>query len=168
MSPSCQNLHSILYEELSLLEQLALTLEEENTAIRQHDCDTLLVVQASKHALAAQLDSCEETRASVLEIAGYTADKDGLEHFIQHQPWKDALIIEEVWERICDVLLACNEKNCSNQRLQDLQQQSTREMLSTLLARNTGAASGGHYGTRSGSPTRVGRIIPFPGSTPKS
>jgi flagellar biosynthesis protein FlgN len=130
-----QQLEQILLAEEQQAAELVTLLEQERDALAQRDANSLLQVVAEKESSLAQLDSFASERASLLQQAGYSPDRDGFLAMLDGEP---SGCLQERWQAVETLLKRCRQQNQINGKMLDISQVQTRQLLSVLLGRENG------------------------------
>ena len=121
-----------LKTELAALREFTAVLQREQQALIAGDIDKLLPVVEEKTRLAASLNRFAEQRQRVLNAAGLSNDRKGLEAWLAAQPsmGKD----REGWNQLLALTGAAQSLNDSNGKLIAMRIQHNQQALNVLLS----------------------------------
>lgn len=112
---------------------LLAALEREADAIVARDGSAIEAAAAAKQALLPRLEHAAGERAALLNAAGHTPDRQGLEAFFATAEGEIAERLTQTWEALRQQLEACRNKNIANGQALDGSRRQTEQALSLLL-----------------------------------
>jgi flagellar biosynthesis protein FlgN len=130
-----QQFERILLEEEQQAMRLVNLLERERDALASRQVDELLQVVAEKESSLTRLDGYASERASLLQQAGYSPDRDGFMALLNAEP---SGRLRELWTAVETLLKRCRQQNEINGKMLDIGQIQARQMLALLLGRESG------------------------------
>jgi flagellar biosynthesis protein FlgN len=130
-----QQFERILLQEEQQASGLIELLEQEQDALAQRKADELLRVVAEKESSLGRLDGYASERASLLQQAGYSPDRDGFLALLNAEP---SGRLRDLWHGVEALLKRCRQQNEINGKMLDISQIQARQMLALLLGRESG------------------------------
>ncbi len=136
LSSQQQQFEQILLAEAQQAGTLAALLEQEQESLARREVDSLVRVVAEKEKRLVDLDRLANERASLLQQAGYSPDRDG---FLALLDADRTGRLRELWSNLESLLKRCRHQNQVNGKMLDIGQIQTRQMLALLLGRESSA-----------------------------
>lgn len=131
-----QQFERILLAEEQQATELVTLLERERDALARREADELLRVVAEKESSLARLDGFASERASLLQQAGYSPDRDGFLAMLDTEPGGR---LQALWQAVETLLKRCRQQNQINGKMLDISQIQARQLLAVLLGRESGS-----------------------------
>ena len=103
----------------------------------------------------------EGQREAVLQAAGFSSGKDGLEAFIENQTERDAYILNNVLNPLREAAQACRDNNQINGGIVNVNRQYLQKAMSILRGRDVNPSSygpGGEYTSQVVRQPLLGRV----------
>ena len=158
---STQQLQSILQAELDAASQLLGLLKGERDALTESNADVMNEMSAKKQPLLVLLEQLGRQREAVLQAAGFSSGKDGLEAFIENQTERDALVLNTVLNSLREAAQACRDNNQINGGIVNVNRQYLQKAMSILRGRDVNPSSygpGGEYTSQVVRQPLLGRV----------
>lgn len=158
---SSQHLHSILQAEHETASQLLALLRNERDALTESDTDVMNDVSAQKQPLVVSLEQLGRQREAVLQAAGFSSGKDGLEAFIENQTQQEISVLNRTLSALKKVAKACQEHNQINGGIVNVNRQYLQKAMSILRGRDVNPSSygpGGEYTSQVVRQPLLGRV----------
>lgn len=140
--------------DIGTAEQLLELIDAEFQALSERDLPRLDGLLNDKQPLLALLQQHGNERSRLLQSAGLTADRDGLNALAANSPQGEQLLARS--EDLSNLLQRCQEANLRNGRLVRANQASVRSVLGILR----GGETPGLYDSR-GSAARIAQQRPL-------
>jgi len=131
-----QQFERILLDEEQQATGLVALLEQERDALARREVDNLLRVVAEKETSLTRLDGFASERASLLQQAGYSPDRDGFLAMLDAEP---SGRLRKLWQAVETLLKRCRQQNQINGKMLDISQIQARQLLALLLGRESGS-----------------------------
>jgi len=158
---STQQLQSILQAELEAASQLLSLLKGERDALTESNADVMNDMSAKKQPLLVSLEQLGRQREAVLQAAGFSSGKDGLEAFVENQTERDAVILNTVLNSLREAAQACRDNNQINGGIVNVNRQYLQKAMSILRGRDVNPSSygpGGEYTSQVVRQPLLGRV----------
>jgi len=158
---SLQQLHSILQAELNAASQLLNLLKGERDALTESNADVMNDMSAKKQPLLVSLEQLGRQREAILQAAGFSSGKEGLEAFIENQTERDAHILNNVLNPLREAAQACRDNNQINGGIVNVNRQYLQKAMSILRGRDVNPSSygpGGEYTSQVVRQPLLGRV----------
>jgi flagellar biosynthesis protein FlgN len=130
-----QQFEQILLAEEQQAGTLAALLEQEQESLARREVDSLVQLVAEKEKQLVELDRLAAERASLLQQAGYSPDRDG---FLALLNADQSSRLSNLWSNVETLLKRCRYQNEVNGKMLDIGQIQTRQLLALLLGRENG------------------------------
>jgi len=156
-----QQLHSILKAEHDTASQLLAILKGERDSLTGSDSEVMNDMAAKKQPLVVNLEQLGRQREAVLQAAGFSSGKDGLEAFIENQSERDSQGLYKLLSALKVVAKACRENNQINGGIVNVNRQYLQKAMSILRGRDVNPSSYGPSGEYSSQVVRqplLGRV----------
>ena len=134
-SPPLQNL---LNEEVARLRDFLVLLDKEQKALVSGDVEQLVALAADKTGLFGQLSKLGEARGKALAAAGLTADRPGMESWLERRPEPDNA--RRDWLELLTLADKARAQNQTNGELIATRLANNQQALATLMAAANQAA----------------------------
>ncbi|NOQ93845.1 MAG: flagellar protein FlgN [Methylophaga sp.] len=158
---SLQQIQSILQAELDTASQLLVLLKGERNALTESNADVMNEMSAKKQPLLVKLEQLGRQRESVLQTAGFSSGKEGLEAFVENQTAQDAHRLNRVLDSLREAAQGCRENNQINGGIVNVNRQYLQKAMSILRGRDVNPSSygpGGEYTSQVVRQPLLGRV----------
>ncbi len=145
---SLQQLRSILLAERDTASALLALLKSEREPLTSSDSEVMTKISAQKQPLLVQLEQLARQRVVVLNSEGFSADKDGLEAFIENQTEPAANELKVILKSLKLAAKGCKENNQINGSIVNVNRQYLQKAMSILRGRDVNSTAygpGGEY-----------------------
>jgi|GEM_PF-409678 len=162
MTPTLsQQLRSILESELDTASQLSLLLENERNSLTESNSKLMSEMTAKKQPLVVKLEQLGRQRESTLQLAGFSAGKEGLEAFIENQVPQDKQALITLLTSLKVAAKSCKENNQINGGIVNVNRQYLQKAVNILRGKDVNPSSYGPGGEYTNSVVRqplLGRV----------
>lgn len=158
---SSKQLHSILQAEQHISAQLLEIMKAERTALIEADTDVINSMSDKKQPLVLQLEQLGRQREAVLQVEGFTPDKDGLSAYIDNQSAQDAAALNAILNQVKNTARACRENNQINGGIVNVNRQHIQRAMNIFRGRDANPSSygpGGEYTSQVVRQPLLGRV----------
>mgnify|MGYP000308832559 CR=1 FL=1 len=158
---SFQQLHSILLAEQETASQLLVLLTGERDALTESNADVMNQMSAKKQPLIVSLEQLGRQREAVLQTAGFSSGKEGLEAFIENQTEQDSHSLNIILKSLRLAAKACHDNNQINGSIVNVNRQYLQKAMSILRGRDVNPNSygpGGEYTSQVVRQPLLGRV----------
>ena len=152
-SDSNSELAEILKAEADAVSAFVFLLGEEQAALKQGDADALPSIIERKAAATARLGPLSAARNALLDKAGLSRDRSGMEAWLRQYPGNIA--VKDHWQRLLELAAEAQELNRLNGELIHLRMGHNAQMLEALRAANRQDLYGADGQATLGTPRRV-------------
>ena len=128
------DLAGILKAEADAVSAFVILLGEEQSALKLGNADALPSIIERKAAATARLAPLSAARNALLETAGVSCDRSGMESWLGQHPGNTA--VRDLWRRLLDLAAEAQELNRLNGELIHLRMGHNAQMLEALRAAN--------------------------------
>ena len=126
-------LTAILVQQELCLSQVIELLKTENTAILEHDVESMNILLDKKLMQLSKLDQLDKQRQSFFEKhTGISYSHSSFSVFIKQHPSQD---IQDIWQTIKCKLPECKKQNELNGKMINIRKDNTDKILQILLGR---------------------------------
>lgn len=143
-----QQLQSTLQAELKSASQLLNLLNDERSALTETNADIMNDMTAKKQPLIISLEQLGRQRENILQAAGFSSGKEGLEAFIENQPEQYSISLNSLVNLLKETAQACKDNNQINGGIVNVNRQHLQKAMNILRGRNDDPSSygpGGEY-----------------------
>jgi len=158
---SLQQLHSILQAEQDTASQLLVLLKNERDALTESNADAMSDFSVKKQPLVVSLEQLGRQREAVLQAAGFSSGKDGLEAFVENQAQQDSQNLNSVLDSLRVIAQDCREHNQINGGIVNVNRQYLQKAMNILRGRDVNPSSygpGGEYTSQVVRQPLLGRV----------
>lgn len=131
-------LQNLIAEEAAQLRGFLVLLEKEQQALAAGDIERLLPLAEEKSGLFGRLSDLGAARGKALAAAGFTADRQGMESWLDRQP--DQAGPRRDWQALLSLAEEARALNQTNGQLIASRLAHNQQALSTLMAAANQAA----------------------------
>ena len=128
-------LRELMGQEVACLDGLQDVLTQEYEELKSRRADALESLARDKQQLISQLEQCSLQKIQLLQQAGVSADKAGLEAFLSSVDKSLRGDVTDEWEQIREKLVACQQQNQLNGMIIEGKQRSGYQALAILTGR---------------------------------
>ncbi len=158
---SAKQLHSILQAEQHISSQLLDIMKAERTALIASDTDVMNSMSEKKQPLVLQLEQLSRQRDALLQVEGFTPDKDGLAAYIDNQTPQDTATLNTILGQLKNTARACRENNQINGGIVNVNRQHLQRAMNIFRGRDANPSSygpGGEYTSQVVRQPLLGRV----------
>ncbi|NOQ81078.1 MAG: flagellar protein FlgN [Methylophaga sp.] len=158
---SIQQLRSILQTELETVSQLLVLLKSERGALTESDAELMSEMSSQKQPLVVKLEQLGRQRETVLQVAGFSSGKEGLEAFISNQTIQDEQSLNTILGQLKIAAHNCRENNQVNGGIVNVNRQYLQQAMNILRGRDANPSSygpGGEYTNQVVRQPLLGRV----------
>ena len=156
-----QQLQSVLQAELESASQLLKLLNNERGALTESNADIMNEMMAQKQPLIVNLEQLGRQREAVLQAAGFSSGKEGLEAFIENQSEQDSVMLNSLLSSLKETAQACKDNNQINGGIVNVNRQYLQKAMNILRGRDDSPSSygpGGEYTNQVVRQPLLGRV----------
>jgi len=137
-----------VYHALGLKESL----EDEHRALESQDMDALRSAVDNKSKCVAALQSLEQERRELCELAGFESGPAQMERMAE---WCDEdSVLENCWQHLLDIAVECNAMNMTNGSIIRSRQQQIEAGLAVIRGGAADPSTYGRGGRDQGGPSQ--------------
>jgi flagella synthesis protein FlgN len=125
-----QRLKAALEHEIQCTEALIRALDEEQEALTGREPARLETVLRDKQSQLVELEQASRQRNAVVQQAGYSADRQGVEACVRACDVQGSL--NALWERLNELVRQCRERNRVNGGIVELSRHHVQRALAVL------------------------------------
>lgn len=133
--PVYNRLRELMGQEFSCLDGLQEILAQEYEYLKTREAEMLESLAKAKQQLIVQLEQYSIEKTQLLEQAGATADKAGLENLLSAMDERLRGEVLDAWEQLREKLLECQQQNQLNGMIIEGKQRNAYQTLALLTGR---------------------------------
>lgn len=145
-----QRLGEVLSRAISCATSLLQILDAEKTALAGRDPAPLETAIKAKQRCLEELDEFDRRRVEIMQTAGFTPDRPGVEDCLRWCDSEDTL--SSRWQQLMSLLAQCRDHNLVNGRIMEANRHRTEGALAILRGQQPDAKLYGPAGEQTTGP----------------